>query len=485
LYSSGHGATAATRIAEPFLIWNQWLPEGLFGIFESLVTLVGVPLTVNTTSAEVWILSTNNFISLLAIVSVTTLYSTTGGLRSVVATDKLQLLLMLGGTAVFSYIAVDKAGGLAALKTNLDNALAAVPFMDSSKVLSFTPTEKSNAGIGVLLVFALQWLIQINSDGTGYLAQRTMACENEKEAKKAAFVFTFTQILIRSLIWIPLGVALIILYPMAANVVSDTVVSQREFTYVLAMNEILPIGLKGVMVTAMLAALASTVDTHMNWGSSYWSHDFYDRLYCQELKGRKADSKTLVLVARLSNFIILAISLVIMANLGSIKTAWEASLLIGASMGVPLILRWVWWRMSAWAELAGIISSIVLIPLSFVLIDSDASEWRILFVSFFSLVITIATVFFKGPESKQTLERFYNQVKPIGFWGEYGDNSKELFKGIAGMLTCGLSLFCLLVGMGSLLVDSPAPIESNTLWLSLNFLVGFGLIPIWYRLGFK
>jgi hypothetical protein len=119
-----------------------------------------------------------------------------------------------------------------------------------------------------------------------------------------------------------------------------------------------------------------------------------------------------------------------------------------------------------------------------VLIDSDASEWRILFVSFFSLVITIATVFFKGPESKQTLERFYNQVKPIGFWGEYGDNSKELFKGIAGMLTCGLSLFCLLGWYGLVACGftgtnrikySMAKLEFSCRLWSDSYLVSLGL----------
>ena len=94
---------AATRIAEPFLFWNDWLPGWLFGFFEWIVRGIGTPLTVNIgDDASVWIKSTNNFISILVIALTSTLYSTTGGLRSVVATDVVQFGIGLVGSIVYA-----------------------------------------------------------------------------------------------------------------------------------------------------------------------------------------------------------------------------------------------------------------------------------------------------------------------------------------------------------------------------------------------
>ena len=55
----------------------------------------------------------------------------------------------------------------------------------------------------------------------------------------------------------------------------------REFTFIQGIDELLPAGLKGLMLVGMLAALASTVDTHLNWGASYWTNDVYRRFICQ------------------------------------------------------------------------------------------------------------------------------------------------------------------------------------------------------------
>jgi SSS family solute:Na+ symporter len=94
----------------------------------------------------------------------------------------------------------------------------------------------------------------------------------------------------------------------------------------MGINELLPSGVKGLLLTGMLAALASTIDTHLNWGAGYWSNDIYKRLWCEVYKKKEADNRTLVFVARISNILILTIALIIMANLDNIQTAWKASL---------------------------------------------------------------------------------------------------------------------------------------------------------------
>ena len=79
---------AAAKIAEPFLLWNVWLPPGLFDVAVVAVEWVGVPLSLGgLDDPEVWIKTASNAISLGLILTVTLLYSATGGLRSVADTD--------------------------------------------------------------------------------------------------------------------------------------------------------------------------------------------------------------------------------------------------------------------------------------------------------------------------------------------------------------------------------------------------------------
>ncbi|MDQ3365863.1 MAG: sodium transporter, partial [Myxococcota bacterium] len=362
---------AATRIAEPFLTWDQWswFPDGLHATFVALAEWIGTPLTIAgevpaAWPADIWVRSANNLISIAAILLVTTFYSTTGGLRSVVDTDIAQLALMLVGTFAFAWFVVERAGGLTALPDEIRARFAAgggPGGIDAEQILGFTPSQAKDAGFAVLGVFAIQWLAQMNADGTGYLAQRVMACRSDRDARHATVWFTVTQILVRSLLWIPLGLGLLLLFPPTPDLALEHARAEREYSYVLGMAA-LPAGLKGLLITAMLAALASTVDTHLNWGSSYWTNDIYKRFVCEAWRKRTPSARNLVWVARGANLVILAIALVVMTRLGSIATAWKTSLLLGAGMGGVLVLRWLWWRVTAWGELAAILASGILAP---------------------------------------------------------------------------------------------------------------------------
>ncbi len=97
----------------------------------------------------------------------------------------------------------------------------------------------------------------------------------------------------------------------------------------------------------MLAALASTIDSHLDWGASYRTNDLYDRVYCRAWRRRVPSDRALVWVARLSKAAILLLALAILPNLSSIQRAWHTSLLLGAGVGVILVLRSIWWPVAA------------------------------------------------------------------------------------------------------------------------------------------
>ncbi|MEJ2230247.1 MAG: Na+:solute symporter, partial [Nitrospirales bacterium] len=411
---------AATRLAEPFLLWDQWLPGGVFDAFVQIVKWAGVPFTVGGLEAEnVWVRSANNLLSIGAIVSVTVLYSTTGGLRSVVATDLVQFGIGILASGTFAWVVVDHVGGLTSLTQHIQNQFAASAgySLTGNEILAFTPFGAKDATMMVLLVYGFQWLLQMNADGTGYLAQRSMACRSDHDARVAAVVFTLAQVVLRSLIWLPLALGLLVVFPPPPETLGPQFIAAREFTFVQGINDLLPPGIKGLMVVGMLAALASTVDTHLNWGASYWTNDLYRRFICEGWRKRSPSPRALVWVARGSNLLILLIALCILPWLSSIQTAWQISLLLGAGMGVLLVLRWIWWRVTAWGELACIVASVVMAPLLLWVFPGQQEEMRLLIMGIGAGVIGVTVSWFTGPEEFDRLETFYRRAQPPGFWG--------------------------------------------------------------------
>ncbi|MDX1649814.1 MAG: sodium transporter, partial [Myxococcota bacterium] len=150
---------AATVFAERFLLWHAWLPPGLFEALRALVEAGGVVLTGATDPELVWVRSTDNAISLGLILAVTFLYATTGGLRSVVATDVVQLVLMFGATTWYAVLAVQEAGGLAAIRRGVRELAAGPgPFaLRPEGLLDLGPQAPAATG-GLVLLFGLQWL---------------------------------------------------------------------------------------------------------------------------------------------------------------------------------------------------------------------------------------------------------------------------------------------------------------------------------------
>jgi Na+/proline symporter len=490
---------AAKEIAEPFLLWNEWLPPTLFEPALEMVTRIGVQFARESAGApDLWVRSTNNVLSLLAIVTVTTLYSTTGGLRGVVQTDLLQFALMMVGTAAYAGFVIQAAGGLGAIPEAIHQRFAAggPGGITPNEILAFTPSRAKDAGIVVLAVFALQWRVQMNADGTGYLAQRSMACRSDTDAKQAALIFTVLQIVLRSLLWLPIGLGLLLIFPPDLGLEIGALKAEREVTFVRGMAELLPTGVRGLLLTAMLAALASTIDTHLNWGASYWTNDLYKRFFCQAWRQSRPSEASLVWVARASNLLILLIALAIMTRLSSIQVAWQLSLLLGAGMGVPLVLRWFWWRFDAWGEIAAIGASLLLAPALLLWVAPEQEALRLLVMALGSTATGIAASLVAGPEAMEGLRAFYQRVRPPGFWGPVaaaagGDpraDGRRLLRGLAATGVASVSIFSILGGLGAWLAGSPAPTwwpAGPSLWVAALLLVGLALVPFWWRLAFR
>ena len=480
---------AAIRIAEVFLPWHDWLPAGIYQPVVGFIAATGIQLGESITGLEPAMMSANNLISILLILAFTAMYSITGGLRAVVQTDVVQFSLAMIGTLAYAWFVIDAAGGLSGLT---DRIVELYGIEQASKMLSFAPpANASDALMPFLVIIGLQWFFQMNSDGTGYLAQRSMACPTDRDARMAGLVFTWLQILLRSLFWMAIAIGLLVLYPFTpAEMEGAGFTAGREALFVQGIEELLPPGVRGLMLVGLLAALASTVDTHLNWGASYWSNDVYAGVVAPHVLKRKPKDRELVLVARLSNVLILVIAMIIMANLGSIQTAWFISLLFGAGMGSVLVLRWLWERINLYSELTAMGVSLITAPLLLYYLGTDPEgEWiRLGIMALVTTSAAILVTFITPATDDATLKRFYRRVRPFGFWGHAaalnnvgGDVSvKALGRRLYAVAATAISLFTLLVGIGRLLFPAP---ESSPVISWVCIATGLALIPLWLRMA--
>jgi len=461
---------ATVRIAEPFLRFDEWLPAGLFEPVVAWVRAVGVPLAADPGAPDVWPRTASNLISVVLIYGFTVLYSATGGLRSVVRTDLGQLAVLGVATAAYAWLAADAVGGLGQLAPALAETVGGPR---ASQLLALDPWGAAEVGGAFLGVLGLQWLVQMNSDGTGYLAQRCMACRSPREARTAPVVFAFAQILGRTILWLPIFVALLVLFPLGDAATAAT----RELTFVQGIETLLPPGVRGLMLVGMLAALASTLDTHLNWGASYLANDLYSRAICAGLLGREASGRELVWIARLAGPAVMLVSLGVMATLGSIQAAWHASLLLGAGLGIPLWLRWLWRRANAWGELLAIAASALAAPALLATVDGEAT--RLLLMAAIGTGAAVAGSLATRPEDPERLDVFYARVAPPGFWGTPSARSR-LRAGLRATLAAALTLFAGLLAGATVLVGAPAPPGvPRGPWIAALLVAAAAALPVW------
>ena len=470
---------AAVRIFEIFLPWHEWLGGPVYDLLLNMVESSGFVLSSAGADIGETVATTNNIISIVAMLAFVATYSTAGGLRSVIATDVAQLILMMFATAAYTWIAVSQSGGIDDMPTRLVELYGEE---NADRFLSFAPGA-GEALMPFLVIISLQWIFQMNSDGTGYLAQRSMACRSDRDARIAAVIFTVIQIVVRSLLWLMIGVALLILYPFdPATPITDSFIGERELTFVHGFNDLLPAGLRGLMLAGMLAALASTISTHLNWGASYWSNDLYKGVWVEKIRGKTATSRQLVVVAKLSNIIVLAIALTIMVNLGSIQNAWLVSLLFGAGTGAVLLLRWLWERINLYCEIAAILVSLIAAPILLLTVEA---EWlKLLLMSVVSTAAVAIAAYVTPATDRAVLHAFYRQVRPPGWWRNTAASAgidpaeplDRLKRFAIPLVAAAISVYCWLIGSAKLLLQHDA-----RLFGAAVFVAGLLVAPVWLR----
>jgi hypothetical protein len=244
-----------------------------------------------------------------------------------------------------------------------------------------------------------------------------LASKSERDSLGAVLFFNIAHYVLRPWPWILVGLCSLLVYPQLSDIQVafpnlDPKLLGHDIAYP-AMLKFLPVGFVGLMVGGLIAANSSTILTHLNWGSSYLVHDFYRRFVRKD-----APEKHYVLAGRLTTFFLFLLSAGMVYLMESAKANFDIILQVGAGTGLLYLLRWFWWRITAWCEVVAMVSSFT-VSLALLILKKN---FEISYSTHKALLITIAVTTvcwvltaFLGPQTdRATLVSFYKKVRPFG-----------------------------------------------------------------------
>lgn len=341
---------------------------------------------------------------------ITVIYTSIGGLKGVVLTDFFQFILAMGGMVIASIYIVNlpEVGGLSNMLAhpNLTGKLNFLPdFSDSKQLIPL-----------FLMPLAVQWWSVwypgAEPGGGGYIAQRMLSAKDEKNAVTATLFFNIAHYALRPWPWILIALASLIVFPDVASLQAafphlDPKVVKNDLAFS-AMLNLLPAGLIGLLIAALLSAFMSTISTHLNWGSSYVVNDFYKRFLRPN-----APQNELVNVGRISTVVLMIMAALLALALENALQAFNILLQIGAGTGLIFILRWFWWRINAYSEITAMVVSFMLALYFELGMENPLPEHiKLLAGVGITTVAWVAVTFLTAPSSQETMLRFFKLIQP-------------------------------------------------------------------------
>jgi SSS family solute:Na+ symporter len=260
------------------------------------------------------------------------------------------------------------------------------------------------------------WYPGAEPGGGSYIAQRMLASKSEKDSLGAVLFFNLAHYVLRPWPWIITALASIIIYPDLASLQHAFPGANQSLighdSAFPAMLIFLPAGFMGLMVGGLIAANSSTILTHLNWGSSYLVHDFYRRFVRPD-----ASEKHYVNTGRLCTIALYILAALLSLVLNSAQEAFEVLISIGAGTGLIYLLRWYWWRVNAWSEVAAMASSFVISVVFFAMKKAGHPlpfAQTVIGSVGFTTACWMITAFLAPGTDEETLIRFYRMVRPAG-----------------------------------------------------------------------
>ncbi len=403
----------------------------------------------------------------IGVVVLAIVVSTFGGLSGVVYSDFFQLVFATLGTVLLAVMSVWAVGGADVMVEKL----RALPEW-SGRNLELIPEIGSAPGQlpvwDLITFFLLACTVAI---GGGYNAQRLLACKDSRHASGAQLLHTVFYYALMPWPWIIVAICSLILIPNLPD-------ADQGSAYPKMMMMILPVGLRGILVAALLAAFISTITTLFNWGSSYLMNDVFRRFI-------KADASehTYVQLGRLATVIIAAAGALISLKADSILQLLAIFYVLGSGGIIVGFAQWFWWRFNRYGSIAGLVTGwiVVVAMLVFKVFDAPMASLlglengvefstaerltgarmilAIVVVTSVSVVVSLLT----PPEPMENLKKFLLKSRPFAFgwrpvireleepYDPVESFGRTMFSWAIGMVM----VLSLILGIGEFLIGRP------------------------------
>jgi Na+/proline symporter len=415
-------------------------------------------------------------------------YTLMSGLYGVVFTDVIQMIL-LTFTALFVTVTAYDMTPLITLPEGFLALDLESPGAMGGALLAGNPSEWEPI-FGMFGICVFMWVFRSTLEGMGgvggYTDQRFFAARSEREAS----LLTLEAVLLSILRWTMVAGLVVMGFHLvqSGGEGSELIAEDPEQVLPVVLGQLLPAGIRGIVIAGLIAAAMSTFDSTLNAGASYIVKDVYETYM-----NPNATQKQLIRVSHIATIGLCVAGVGLAAIVPNINQIWGLITMgLGAGLFVPLFLRWYWPRFNGYGFAAGTAAGIVA-----ALIFNAALSWP-LYWSFPTIVgcafaaSVIVTLMTPAPD-EEILMSFFEQINPWGFWGsvsaravETGRITKEqLLERTWERITDGIALFFSVPFQMSLLLGGMALVFHDWTKFTFFILVGgvcaLGLYFFWYR----
>jgi SSS family solute:Na+ symporter len=344
------------------------------------------------------------------------IFASISGLWGVMVTDMLQFCITMTSAFAAAFFAIrsSQVGGLHGL---LQHIHAVHPSL--LNVLPDFSDWKTAAAIFVIpltVAWWSSWYPGAEPGGGSYVAQRMLSAKTEQDSVFGTLLFLVMHYALRPWPWIIVALASVLVYPTLGDIQHrfpnlPPNLLGNDIAYP-AMLVFLPAGFAGFMVAGLFAAYRSTLETHLNWGTSYLVHDLYRRF----IRPDKSE-KHYVLVGRIFTVVLMLLAIALTFQLDNAQQTFHLIVSIGAGTGLVYLLRWFWWRVNAWTEVSAMAASFA-VSLTFFALSKAGHTFDdntvLLTTVGITTVVWLAVTFLTPPVDDATLDAFYDKVRPAG-----------------------------------------------------------------------
>lgn len=281
----------------------------------------------------------NMYVSVVIICLITAIYTIIGGLKAVVVTESIQTVVLLAGAFIISYAAYDKMGGWAPMVSVLRDTGE----MDKLSMLRPHGDSSGMPWYAILLGYPIIGIWYWCADQT--IVQRVLGAKDENHARLGSLFCGFIKILPVFIFVLPGLFAYTLFQSGALDVSSLGVDAQGNVNskgiYTLMITQLLPSGLIGVLVAALLSGLMSQVSGALNSISTMVSYDIYQRFR------PTATDKQLVWIGKIAGAVALVCSLALLPLLNQYESIFNGLNDVIAHIAPPItcvFLLGIFWK---------------------------------------------------------------------------------------------------------------------------------------------